>query len=480
MKNTRRNGGRILAIGLTVMGWTLSSAWAQDGASTQPAEGEAKLDCKRTEVFKGPDEIEEAKKDWQAELKQPFPWWKWGADLRLREVYIGNAITFDKSASNHEIHWQRQRLRWWNTFTPAEGFEFNMRIAWEGKHFDRPTANENWQPTSTVFDNLNFKLTDFLGSPVTIQAGRQDLMLGDRWLVMDGTPLDGSSTIYFDAVRFLTDFEEIDTKLDLIYIEMDAEQNNWINPIRNRDKLVTEQDETGVIAWITNKSLPKTQLDGYFIYKKGTPSTPVGNDGEIYTFGTIIEHAFTEKIKLQSDVAYQFGHERDNRISALGTLNRFTYSLKDEWDSWFRMDYEYLSGDDPDTDTVEEFDLLWGRWPRFSEMYIYSAIGETGRIGDMANLHRVSWGFTTHPSKRIETCFDYHLLFADQNTLRDLSGFSNGGCFRGQLLTALMKYKINANLSGHLLAEFLFPGDYYSDERNDPASFLRAELVFAF
>jgi hypothetical protein len=243
---------------------------------------------------------------------------------------------------------------------------------------------------------------------------------------------------------------------------------------------VTEQDETGVIAWLTNNSLPSTQLDGYFIYKKSTPATANGDDAEIYTFGGMIQHKFSEQLKLRSDLAGQFGHKNHARLCALGTLNRFSYAVKDKWATLLRMDYEYLSGDDPDTETNEAFDLLWGRWPRFSEMYIYSAIGENTRIGDMTNLHRVSWGLTTHPSEKMELCGDYHLLFAGQNTYGDQPGFSESGCFRGQLLTALMKYKFTQHLSGHLLGEFLFPGDYYSDMRNDPASFLRAELSFSW
>ncbi|MCK4659767.1 MAG: alginate export family protein [Phycisphaerae bacterium] len=425
------------------------------------------------------DDATQLDKNLVDKIKQPTSWFTWGMDLRLREVYIGNGFTLDKKNPDHEWHWQRMRARWWATIAPTKDLDFNLRIAWEGKHFDRPLARENWQPTSVVLDRLNFKWKNVAGLPLTIQPGRQELMLGDRWLVMDGTPLDGSSTVYFDAVRITVDLEDIDTSLDLIYLEQDAEGEHWICPIHDEHRHLIEHDETGVILWFTNKSLPHTQLDWYFIYKKDTPALPNGNLGELYTFGVRAEHRFSERLKLRGNLAAQFGRRNDASVCALGALARLSYSLRDDWRSSLRLDYEYLSGDKPGTGTDESFDILWGRWPRFSELYLYTYGGET-RVGGATNLHRVTVGWTGHPTGKMELRADYHLLFADQNTYGDLPGFSKSGCFRGQLVAGVMKYKFTEHLSGHLLAEFFFPGDYYSDERNDPAAFLRAQLQFTW
>ena len=44
----------------------------------------------------------------------------------------------------------------------------------------------------------------------------------------------------------------------------------------------------------------------------------------------------------------------------------------------------------PDTTGKDEmFDVLWGRWPRWSELYIYSYAAETGgKIAQMNNVMR--------------------------------------------------------------------------------------------
>ena len=182
------------------------------------------------------DEAPDAPPSLLDKITNPVPWLEWGMDIRLRETYMGNVFTLDRKAAGHEWHWQRQRVRIWTTVTPVEDVEFNLRLAWEGKHYDRPLSRDNWAPTSLMIDWLNVKLKSIGGSPFTLQAGRQELMLGDRWLVMDGTPLDGSSSVYFDAVRLTAEFTEIETRLDLIYLEQDAHGENWFYPISNRDR----------------------------------------------------------------------------------------------------------------------------------------------------------------------------------------------------------------------------------------------------
>jgi hypothetical protein len=93
-------------------------------------------------------------------------------------------------------------------------------------------------------------------------------------------------------------------------------------------------------------------------------------------------------------------------------------------------------------------------------------------------MHRIGMGWTTHPNKNLEFCLDYNLLFTDQNTYGGQPGYSESGCFRGQLASALLRYKFTEFLSGHAIAEFFFPGDYYDDSRNDTAMMLRYELMF--
>ncbi|MFP4105920.1 MAG: alginate export family protein, partial [Phycisphaerae bacterium] len=202
-----------------------------------------------------------------------------------------------------------------------------------------------------------------------------------------------------------------------------------------------------------------------------------GNDSEIYTLGGRIAHQFDENWKGRAEFAQQVGKKNGARLCAMGFNSRLEYFLNDENNNNFRVGYEYLSGDRAGTATNEQFDPLWGRWPQFSELYIYPYAGET-RIAEVTNLHRINVGWSTWPTKKTELCLDYHLLLADKNTLSGSAGFSGSGNVRGHLLGAIMRHKFNKHVSTHLLGEVFFPGDYYDDTRNDVAMMFRWELMF--
>jgi len=129
------------------------------------------------------------------------------------------------------------------------------------------------------------------------------------------------------------------------------------------------------------------------------------------------------------------------------------------------------------------FDVLWGRWPQWSEMYnVYSYVPET-RVGQTANLIRFGPTWTVEPMKKMGFSLSYYALFADQDEpTRALpfaqAAFSDSGDFRGHYLQAILKYKFNDYVSAHLWSEFLWEGDFYTKQQM--MDFLRAEVLFTF
>lgn len=426
-----------------------------------------------------------------AKTKQPCPFFKWGADYRIRNEYQRNTNGLDKSIAENDRDWIRHRARIWSTISLENVIEFNSRITWEGRNWFEPESAMNFDLGEILFDIFNVTIRRPGDLPFTVVGGRQEIALGDRWLVFEGTPYDGSRTIYFDAIRITTELEDIQTKIDTIYLEVDSEGDHWIPMLKDRernqqtgayqDRYVVEHDEQGVILWVENKSLENTEIDGYFIYKRDIQGPfPFSDNADIYTFGGRVVHKFDEHWMARSEVAPQFGRRNGNQICALGSLNRLSYHFNDKHNNWLRLDYELMSGDDPGSQGTEEsFDLLWGRWPRFSELLIYLAPIER-RPADFTNLHRVAMGWSTNITPKTEMLTDYHLLFADENSYRDRAAFTQGGCFKGQLLTWWIKHRFTPQLAGHIVAEAFFPGDYYADTNNDPAVFCRAELLFSW
>lgn len=473
----------LVVLGLVVV---LALPLGASGQTTKPAA--ASVAPEATEAPQCPP-AEEVKPAWLKKVedaKEPTDWLKLGADLRLREVYFNNAITLDKSAPGHEYHFQRYRTRAWASVKPfkEEELTLNARLTWEFRTYCKPEMNDlrDTNFDEAVFDNLYVQWKKILGSPLSATIGRQDIIFGNGWLVLDGTPLDGSRTVFFDAARFTWDAsEELCTVFDLVYLDNGVQSDRWIEPFNDQERNLIEQHERGVILYATNKSLKNTQIDGYFIYKHDDHVLANGNDGNIYAFGARVLGDITENWKYRAEFVEELGNKNGEDLCATGFNGRLEYHFNDKYKNWLYLAYEYLSGDDPDTAKNEQFDPLWGRWPQFSELYVYTYITET-RIAEVTNLHRVGPGWGCQPNKKLSLNANYFLLFADQNTLGEqgVPGYTGAGSFRGQLVTAWLKYKFNEHVSGHLVGEVFFPGNFYADSRNDPAVFARYELCFTW
>jgi hypothetical protein len=519
---------------IITLGATLVIASAQTNQTTATAPAAAPLAMNSTEQM-------------IQDIKNPFSWLNWGADLRLRNEYFNNAfsLTSDQHlgesgsspfASVHSQDYFRFRGRLWTSITPIEDLSLNARLAAEPRDFMEPGFSDTYFEQSGmqwrygIIDNLNVQWKKPLALPATLTVGRQDIFLGDGWLVGDGTPEDGSFTYFLDSARFTYNLEDQKTTIDAIGIVQYARPDAWLPTLGPSTTvsdtqlnpgapyghiepfLLTDQNEKGAILWIANKSLPAMNVDAFFIYKHDSaindfPASLFTDSGDIYTVGSRLSGLLDEHWKYSAEGAYQFGRKQEANLnqggnnpllassaqttgfrdlSAFGVNSQLSYLFKDAWKDQVNLSFEFLSGDNPSSKGDEMFDVLWGRWPQWSEMYnIYSYIQEA-RVGQTANLYRVGPTWSVTPTKDLNFSASYYALFADQKVpTRDYDevlGLGNGpfsttGTFRGHYLQAILKYKFSQHLSGHLWSEFLFPGDYYVDR--GMVTFLRAELMFS-
>jgi hypothetical protein len=429
--------------------------------------------------------------DWADRTKNPVEWFSWGADLRLRNDTSDNSYLTDADPPGHVYSFERLRVREWNTFTPCKGFEFNLRFAWEGRHYWAPDSKDEWDESEIVYDNLNGKFK-FQDIPLTLIVGRQDIVFGEGWLVSDGTPLDGPRTNYFDAVRATVEMKEIKGTLDLIYIDQTASPNRRLRPIFSKSKPLMEQDERAAIAYFSTNSIERTPIDAYFIYKHDEAVLSSGDNGDVCTIGSSLAHDFNSNVTGRVEGAYQFGTrknavmfpDKDSGLSAFGLNSRLTYSFRDPLKNQAWLGYEVLSGNDADDSHNHQFDPLWGRWAKYSELFP----NDLDRPSDRSNIQRINLGYQVEPANGMPIQANYHALFAYANRNSGTPGFSDHGIFKGHLFTALLRYQYNRYWSGYLLGEYFIPGDYYETPpgggplhtRNDPAAFLRAQIVFTF
>jgi hypothetical protein len=173
------------------------------------------------------------------QIKNPVDWLSWGGDLRVRNEYFNNALSLSSdpklSAGGapgvpttfgdlHSQDYFRYRGRLWTSITPADGLTLNVRLAAEPREFMENSTFDTYYDKSGmqwrygIIDNLNVQWKKPLDLPVTLTVGRQDIFLGDGFLVGDGTPEDGSFTSFLDSARLTWNLEKQHTTIDFIGI----------------------------------------------------------------------------------------------------------------------------------------------------------------------------------------------------------------------------------------------------------------------
>lgn len=436
-------------------------------------------------------------------IKQPAPWFSWGADLRVRNEYFDRALSLTDVNPLHEQDVIRIRGRLWATLSAGTNLTLTTRLAAEPREWIEPAYSGTYLGKTGMewrygmIDSLNVKWSEAFGQPLSFTVGRQELQLGDYydwWLVMDGTPGDGSWTTFLDSARATFDVAPLHTRFDLIYINQHAHVDEGLPAINMHQESYynMEQNEQGAILYASNKTLKNLQADGYFIYKHDEKVFATGDNADIFTLGGKLTGSPADHWQYSVEGAYQTGTKQDRilgvwaerDIDAFGGKAKLSYLFKDAWKNQVSLCAEFLSGDDPQSGKDEMFDVLWGRWPRWSELYIYSYINETSRkVAQMNNLARIGPFWSSSPVTGMTVSLAYNALFAPQTMpTRQVAAlpplFSNTGHFRGHYLQAVLKQQFSKHFSGHLWGEWIWEGDYYASQQT--MSFLRGEVTFTF
>jgi hypothetical protein len=451
----------------------------------------------RTETYvqKPPAHFHEVDADWMKKFHNPMEGVEMGLDLRLREVYSRNMFTVSDSLEG-DRHYQRIRSRWSLKWALDEDIDFRTRLTWEFWNWCKPEGfRRSTEFDEAIFDHFNLQFRNAFDLPLTLTVGRQDIILGTGWLVLDGTPADGSRTIFFDAIR--AEYQVSDTsKLDLIYIQQYDNEDEYIKPfnhgaVRERRRLTQKGDEKGFIFYWTNKLNDAHSNELYYMYKNDRDSefrqryqaaAAAGQNADIHTIGTRFFGNLDENWSYSAEMAKQFGKRDSASLQALGTNNKLMYAFKDELKNQLHVGYEYMSGNDPDSSADEEFDTMWGDWPQFQrggdlQSYIWTREGATGEV---SNLHRLGIGHSFKPNDVWTIATDYNLLWADENSESGTAGYSSGDNFRGHMLSALATYQCCKKFKTQFLLDYFIPGSYYASPSGDEAFFARMNVEWTF
>lgn len=419
------------------------------------------------------EEIDQSKMDMSQVVPAASDQFKWGGDIRLREVYFDNIPTQGggevRGGANH---FQRYRTRIFGEYHHSDSLYVRGRVVNEFRTGQAGSSENGWEPMDeTIFDNL---FIDWKTDLWDIRLGRQDLIYGTGKVILDGTPLDGSRTIYFDAAK--ASFKGIDdTTVDFLAMYTSAQDPIAIH---SQDRDVVGRGGSGYTGaeagggiYIKNKTYEDLPWEAYFITK--TKEDDINNPGNtitdpINTFGTRLMPKWADgTFDSNLEMAYQSTPEEDGyMIDALVNWN-----IGEEKKSKLGLGWYHLS---------EHWNPIFARWPQYSELYVY---GQAGAAGRWSNLSMPHIDFSISPTKKYTADFVLGYMFAPEDNGPG-TGHNKGFLFTwwNKMVLAEKMFSEKDKLTGHILIELMEPGNYYTDAQRDEdiACFLRAELSYAF
>ena len=414
----------------------------------------------------------------------------YGGDIRTRGVYFDNIpIKADPPGitRNGDNLFYRFRTRLWAEGTWQENTALRLRLANEFRGYDKPDNDSSDPLDEIVVDNLYLDLKNLLDDTLDLRVGRQDLIYGNGRLLLEGTPKDGSRTIYFDAVKL--SYRGIpDTTVDLLGIYNQPE-NELVIDSRDRDltgwdSAYNDLTESGFVLYAKNRTREDLPGEAYYMYKRESDWEDKAGESVprnvINTLGFRLMPKFSDEVDGNLEAAYQFGEtgDEDMRGYMVDALTNWRLPRGGDLKPTLGLGWYYLSGDDPDSAKDEGWNPLWARWPQYSELYIYAFDADGAGRWSNLNMPHVDFSFAPLGAK-----WQMKLMLA--NLWAPEENGPGGGDNRGFLASVRNDFVLKENflgakdrLFGHVLFEALEPGDYYNVD--DTGYFARLELSYAF
>jgi hypothetical protein len=397
---------------------------------------------------------------------------------RIRQESSDNVASLNDSGSDSSAY-LRLRTSLGGQWQPDEKWEVNLRLTNENRYYLAPKSDpklkKNYDFNEVFVDQLNVKWKNPGDLPLTLTLGRQELILGEGFLIFDGGPLDGSRSAYFNGLRLDYALKNKNT-LTFFYVRQ-PKTDTLLPRLNDVKQALLEQEEQGIGLYFSGQ-VKKTALEAYLFRKDTFASDPLPA-GALHVAGARFSHPFCAKLSLTAEGALQLGKLDDRQRSGLGGYFHLDYKSAGRFPlpAQFTFGGIYLSGDNPATDRYEGWDPAFSRWPKWSDSFIYLQAKES-RVANWSNFMSLYGGVVFEPLEKVKLNLAWHHLLAAEKTPATalLSGTGRG---RGELLIVKITYDIGKNLSGRFIWENFSPGNFYFAGAN-AYSWVQFELFFRY
>ena len=379
----------------------------------------------------------------------------------------------------------RFRTRVWGVVPLKDDLTFAAGLVNENRKVARPDQAFNGR--EVVFETLYL---DWRMAPAwSLRAGRQNLMRGDGFVLWDGGALDGSRAAYVNALdlawtanAFTVEFLAISDPSKDRYL---PRLNETDNP--KERQLLNERDEAALGVYATWRREGR-EVQAYAFHKTERNDLRAATDPlfvpdrRVETLGARLSDHLGQGLAATGEFAIQSGRqagrpgtrEPTSDIRAWGGQAKLTQAFEQPFRPEVTVGWVGLSGDDPTAAARGGWDPLFSRWPKWSELYVYSQVPEAG-VATWSNLN--SWEATVQarPNARLGVRASLFWMRAFQPVTGKGPIFATG-LGRGRIMELRADLTLSEQWQGHVLYERLDPGTFYAGP--DAGRFFRVEMIY--
>lgn len=395
------------------------------------------------------------------------------ADLRVRQEVLDGVYHFDDGETDR--NWIRMRSRL-GARASWRDHVWEARLNNEHRHVLTPDIDLDWD--EVIVDRLFWRVP--LAADVTATVGRQDIVWPGGFLVLEGHPLDGSRSMFHDGVRLQVDMGW--ARLDIAAVS-NAKRNKLVL-IDDLDRSLADADESGVLIRAERGPWNWSTI----VKDSDDPDSPrclrtwtagsrydgrLGAFGDVeaelalqYQDGTVIDAIDGDDIDAMPDRATGEGWAWAAQAFLTRTV---ALDVEAEIGGFF---YSGLDGD------RRPFRAPWGSWPKWSELYIYTLVGENtpGRphVAAWENIAAPRLTLSRPITERLSARAGVSWLLAPEPEWLS----------RGVLTQVGFDIRLPSGLAAHLVWERLHPGVFHDGRYGlpaftDPVHFLRWQMTWS-
>ena len=428
-----------------------------------------------------------------------------GADLRVRQEIMDNVAGLPGGGLHFRTprgpyrNQMRFRVRAWGELKAGDTWRAYLRLADEFRWNVRPKNKSTSFPDELIIDNLFIEGKGLFDGFMDVKIGRQDLyrnMYGLDNLFIDGTPGDGSRSVYTDMVKTDLHLTE-DGTLSLFML------HNWDeSPVRWGTHRSRHRSLSG-LGGTSDLSMDDWGWGGIWSSKAGDalPYQIFAMQKITESFrrgGTKIPHArrellgakvvpqLTEEVSLQLEAMGQVGRDGNGAwLSGWSTYSGVKWAKKRESGvaPFASAALHVMSGDKNaanENGGRHAWDPMWSRGVNDSESMLYGTHYGTAWWSNMAFL-RFECGLDFGRSHKLSLLSGPMFAMADDGLGGDdghFKGYLNRVRYDFPLMLADKGKGERLEIVGQLLAELFNPGDYF--ETDKPDWFLRWQVEVRF